>query len=74
MSWLGSRRLHFLVGLTVLLFGLFASLRAIFLLGFSGLPEVTDPEVLRTLGIGLRWVCCWPCPSCVWRAFAHFVG
>jgi len=55
MSWLGSRRLHFLVGLTVLLFGLFASLRAIFLLGFSGLPEVTDPEVLRTLGIGLRF-------------------
>jgi phosphoglycerol transferase MdoB-like AlkP superfamily enzyme len=55
MSWLGSRRLHFLVGLTVLLFGLFASLRGLFLLGFSGLPDVTDSEVLRTLGIGLRF-------------------
>jgi phosphoglycerol transferase MdoB-like AlkP superfamily enzyme len=55
MTWLGSRRLHFLVGLTALLFVLFASLRGIFLLGFSGISTVTEPDVLRTLGIGLRF-------------------
>ena len=55
MSWLRSRRLHYLVGLTVLLFALFAGLRGLFLLGFSGLQDVTDSDVLRTLGIGLRF-------------------
>lgn len=55
MSWLRSRRLQYLIGLTVLLFALFAGLRGLFLLGFSGLQDVTDADVLRTLGIGLRF-------------------
>ncbi len=55
MSWLKSRRLHYLAGLTALLFVLFAALRGLFLLGFSAVQEFTDADVLRTLGIGLRF-------------------
>ncbi|SFP10145.1 Phosphoglycerol transferase MdoB [Ectopseudomonas composti] len=55
MSWLKSRRLHYLVGLTALLLVLFAALRGLFLLGFSAVESISDPDVLRTLGIGLRF-------------------
>lgn len=55
MSWLRSRRLHYLAGLTALLFILFAALRVLFLFGFSGLDDAGAPDVLRTLGIGLRF-------------------
>ena len=55
MSWLKSRRLHYLAGLTALLFVLFAALRGLFLLGFSAVDSIGEPHVLRTLGIGLRF-------------------
>lgn len=55
MSWLKSRRLHYLAGLTALLFVLFAALRGVFLLGFSAVDNISDPDVLHTLGIGLRF-------------------
>ena len=55
MSWLKSRRLHYLAGLTALLFVLFAALRMLFLLGFSAVDSISDPDVLPTLGIGLRF-------------------
>ena len=55
MSWLRSRRLQYLAGLTALLFVLFAALRGLFLLGFSAVDSLSDPDVLRTLGIGLRF-------------------
>lgn len=55
MSWLKSRRLHYLAGLTALLFVLFAALRGLFLLGFSAVDSIGDPDVLPTLGIGLRF-------------------
>ncbi|TRO21804.1 LTA synthase family protein [Ectopseudomonas mendocina] len=55
MSWLKSRRLHYLAGLTALLFVLFASLRGLFLLGFSAVESISEPDVLPTLGIGLRF-------------------
>ena len=55
MSWLKSRRLHYLAGLTALLFILFASLRGLFLLGFSAVESISESDVLPTLGIGLRF-------------------
>lgn len=55
MSWLKSRRLHYLAGLTALLFVLFAALRGLFLLGFSAVDSIGEPHVLPTLGIGLRF-------------------
>ncbi|MDH0292744.1 LTA synthase family protein [Pseudomonas sp. GD04087] len=58
MSWIRSRRLQYLTGVAAVLFCLFALLRGVFLLGFSGLPWQTLGEnhnVLRTLGIGLRF-------------------
>lgn len=55
MSWLKSRRLHYLAGLTALLFVLFASLRVLFLLGFSAVESISESDVLPTLGIGLRF-------------------
>ena len=55
MSWLKSRRLHYLAGLTALLFVLFAALRGLFLLGFSAVESISEPDVLPTLGIGLRF-------------------
>ncbi len=55
MSWLKSRRLHYLAGLTALLFILFASLRVLFLLGFSAVESISESDVLPTLGIGLRF-------------------
>ena len=55
MSWLGSRRLHYLVGLTALLLVVFVSLRALFVFGFSGVEDLREPDVLRTLAIGVRF-------------------
>ncbi|VXD03941.1 Sulfatase [Pseudomonas sp. 8Z] len=55
MSWLKSRRLHYLAGLTALLFALFAALRGVFLLGFSAVDSISEADVLNTLGIGLRF-------------------
>ena len=55
MSWLKSRRLHYLAGLTALLLILFASLRVLFLLGFSAVESISESDVLPTLGIGLRF-------------------
>ncbi|WP_236175121.1 LTA synthase family protein [Pseudomonas pseudonitroreducens] len=58
MSWIRSRRLQYLAGVVAVLFCLFALLRGVFLLGFSGLPWQALGEnhnILRTLGIGLRF-------------------
>ncbi|MDN6858885.1 LTA synthase family protein [Pseudomonas sp. CAN2814] len=58
MSWIRSRRLHYLAGVVAVLFVLFTLLRGVFLLGFSGLPLQAlgeNGDVLRTLGIGLRF-------------------
>ena len=42
MSWLNSRRLHYLAGLTALMFVLFAALRGLFLLGVVARVLVHD--------------------------------
>ena len=58
MGWLQSRRLRYGVGAAGLAFLLFATLRLVFVLGFSGvdLNEFADnPQWLQTLGIGLRF-------------------
>ncbi|MCP1625231.1 LTA synthase family protein [Pseudomonas nitroreducens] len=58
MSWIRSRRLHYLAGIVAVLFTLFALLRGVFLFGFSGLPWQAlgeNGDLLRTLGIGLRF-------------------
>ncbi|QRY77166.1 LTA synthase family protein [Pseudomonas sp. PDNC002] len=58
MSWIRSRRLRYLAGVVAMLFTLFALLRGVFLLGYSGLPwsAIGDhDDVVRTLGIGLRF-------------------
>lgn len=58
MNWIRSRRLHYLASIVAVLFILFVLLRGMFLLGFSGLPWQAlgeSADVLRTLGIGLRF-------------------
>ncbi|WP_315810182.1 LTA synthase family protein [Pseudomonas sp. C9-3] len=58
MSWIHSRRLHYLAAVIAVLFALFALLRGVFLVGFSGLswPALVENEdIARTLGIGLRF-------------------
>lgn len=58
MSWIRSRRLRYLAGVTAVLFMLFALLRLVFLLGFSGISWQDlngQDDILRTLGIGLRF-------------------
>lgn len=58
MGWLQSRRLHYFVGGTAIVFGLLLALRAVFLFGFSSVTAGdTHPWtlVLETLGIGLRF-------------------
>ena len=58
MGWLHARRLHYWLGATALLFALFAVLRMVFFLGFSGFDAqaLSDQSaVLETLGIGLRF-------------------
>lgn len=58
MSWIRSRRLHYLASVTAVLFLLFALLRLVFLLGFSGVSgqdPAVQSDIFRTLGIGLRF-------------------
>ncbi|UWF47199.1 LTA synthase family protein [Pseudomonas sp. N3-W] len=58
MGWLQSRRLRFGVGAIALMVLLFALLRLVFLLGFSGVDVRAigdNPQWLQTLGIGLRF-------------------
>jgi phosphoglycerol transferase MdoB-like AlkP superfamily enzyme len=58
MGWLQSRRLHYWLGATAILFALFAVLRVVFFFGFSGFDAKAlsgDDTVLETLGIGFRF-------------------
>ncbi|MDO9624732.1 MAG: sulfatase-like hydrolase/transferase [Pseudomonas sp.] len=58
MGWLQSRRLHYWFGAVAILFLLFAALRVVFFLGFSGLDSTALSEsaaVAPTLGIGFRF-------------------
>lgn len=58
MGWLHSRRLHYWLGATALIFALLAVLRVVFFFGFSGLDAnalTEQPAVLETLGIGFRF-------------------
>ena len=56
MNFLMSRRLRYFAGGTALFFVLLAALRAVFLLGFSGVSLDENPEaVWPTLGIGLQF-------------------
>ena len=58
MSWMKSRRLHYLLAITALFFGLMVTLRAIFHFGFSevsGNPDYTSSTVWNAWGIGLRF-------------------
>lgn len=58
MGWLQSRRLHYWFGAVAILFLLFAALRVVFFLGFSGLDSATLSEsqtLAPTLGIGFRF-------------------
>ena len=58
MTWLKSRRLHYLLAMTALFFSLMVILRAIFYFGFSEVPGNADYEsgaILSALGIGLRF-------------------
>jgi phosphoglycerol transferase MdoB-like AlkP superfamily enzyme len=58
MGWLQSRRLHYWLGATAILFALFALLRVVFFFGFSGFDTKAlsgDDAVLETLGIGFRF-------------------
>ncbi|MGE8186845.1 LTA synthase family protein [Pseudomonas sp. NPDC086278] len=58
MGWLQSRRLRYGAGAIGLMFLLFAVLRLVFVLGFSGVDlraVAANPQWLETLGIGLRF-------------------
>jgi phosphoglycerol transferase MdoB-like AlkP superfamily enzyme len=58
MSWIHSRRLHFLIIGTLFLFALFAGLRAVFFLFFSGFgwsDIASNSGIVQSLGIGLRF-------------------
>ncbi|MNU83813.1 Lipoteichoic acid synthase 2 [compost metagenome] len=58
MGWLHSRRLHYWLGATAILFVLFALLRVVFFFGFSGFDAkalIDQDAVLETLGIGFRF-------------------
>jgi hypothetical protein len=56
MGWLQSRRLRYGVGAIGLIFLLFAVLRLVFVLGFSGVDvQSPDAALWPTLGIGLRF-------------------
>lgn len=58
MGWWHSRRLHYFLGGTAIVFGLLAALRAVFLFGFSSVTAGESHSwalVLETLGIGLRF-------------------
>ncbi|PBJ21216.1 Lipoteichoic acid synthase 2 [Pseudomonas sp. ACN8] len=58
MAWLQSRRLHYWLGATAILFALFALLRVMFFFGYSGFDAnalIDDEAVRETLGIGFRF-------------------
>ena len=58
MGWLQSRRLRYGVGAAGLAFLLFAVLRLVFVLGFSGIAPsefIDNPALRETLSIGLRF-------------------
>lgn len=58
MGWLHSRRLHYWLGGTAIMFALFALLRVVFLFGFSGFDAkalLDNDAALETLGIGFRF-------------------
>ena len=57
MGWLKSRRLHYWLGATAILFVLFALLRVLFFFGYSGFDAkaLGNEDVLTTLGIGFRF-------------------
>lgn len=58
MGWLQSRRLHYWLGATAIVFVLFALLRVVFFFGFSGFDANAlsdENSVLETLGIGFRF-------------------
>ncbi|VVN88038.1 LTA synthase family protein [Pseudomonas fluorescens] len=58
MGWLQSRRLHYWLGATAIMFALFALLRVVFFFGFSGFDAkalIGEDAVLETLGIGFRF-------------------
>ncbi|MGZ9739035.1 LTA synthase family protein [Pseudomonas sp. GNP012] len=58
MGWLQSRRLHYWLGATAILFALFALLRVVFFFGYSGFDAnalIKDEAVRETLGIGFRF-------------------
>jgi phosphoglycerol transferase MdoB-like AlkP superfamily enzyme len=58
MGWLQSRRLHYWLGATAILFALFALLRVVFFFGYSGFDAnalINDEVVRETLGIGFRF-------------------
>lgn len=58
MGWLHSRRLHYWLGATAIMFALFALLRVVFFFGFSGFDAralIDEQTVGETLGIGFRF-------------------
>ena len=58
MGWLHSRRLHYWLAATAVIFALFAVLRMVFFFGFSGFDATAlsgQPAVSETLGIGFRF-------------------
>ncbi|MNB90322.1 Lipoteichoic acid synthase 2 [compost metagenome] len=58
MGWLQSRRLHYWLGATAILFALFTLLRVVFFFGYSGFDAnalINDEVVRETLGIGFRF-------------------
>lgn len=58
MGWLHSRRLHYWLGATAIMFALFALLRVVFFFGFSGFDAralIDGQAILETLGIGFRF-------------------
>lgn len=56
-QWLKSRRLHYVLGVTAILWLLWAGLRLVFLFGFSdlNLSRLEHGAFWQTLGIGLRF-------------------
>ena len=53
MGWLHSRRLHYWLGATAILFALFALLRGVFFFGFSGFDAnaLLNDDAVRELSL-----------------------